>query len=157
IKQTNPSATSVYSLNYSWIPVTAGTGTFDCSSNSGSSPCVYASRNGFSGSKVSVSFPTSVPGYSLTGFGTVTIPYVQVTITEPVGTSFSRLFQPSVTSVNTGATAVCGLNPVAVPVPLVVLHSTSASSFNIQGNPTITIKGGPKRSIQVDSSSSTAV
>ncbi len=157
IKQTNPSATTVYSLDYSWIPVTAGTGAFDCSSYANSSPCIYASRNGFSGSKVAVSFPASVPGYSLSGFGTVTIPYIKVTITEPVGTSFSRLFQASVTSLNTGATAVCGLNPVAVPVPLVVLHSTSAASFDIQGNPTITFIGGPNRSVQVDSSSATAV
>jgi hypothetical protein len=153
IKQTN----STYNLDYSWIPATAGTGAFDCSSNSGSPPCVYASRNGFSGSKVAVSFPSSVPGHSLSGFGTVTIPYIQVTITEPVGTSFSRLFQASVTSVNTGATAVCGLNPVAVPVPLVILHHTASGALSVSGSATIKIFGGPNRSVQVDSSSSTAV
>jgi hypothetical protein len=153
IKQTNSS----YPLDYSWIPATAGTGAFDCSTNSGSPPCVYASRNGFSGSKVAVSFPSSVPGHTLGGFGTVTIPYIQVTITEPVSTSFSRLFQASVTSVNTGATAVCGLNPVAVPVPLVILHQTASSALSVSGTATIKIFGGPNRSVQVDSSSSSAV
>lgn len=148
----NSSASSVYSLDFSWIG-----SSFDCSTNASSPPCVYAAKNGYSGSKVAVSFPSSVTGApDLSGFGTIAHPYVQVTITEPVDTSFVRLFHIGNT-VNTGATAICGLNPVAVPVPLVVLHSTSASSLSTQGSPTITILGGPNRAIQVDSSSSTAV
>src|SRR5262249_41873250 len=77
-------------------------------------------------------------------------------ITDPVNMSFARIITRSAT-VNTGAAAACGLSPVAVPVPLVVLHQTAGSSFSTQGNPTITILGGPNRSIQVDSSSATAV
>src|SRR5215470_15713513 len=55
---TDPTASTDFpALDFSWI----GTN-FDCSTKAGSSPCQYASLNGYAGSHVSVSFPTSVPG-----------------------------------------------------------------------------------------------
>jgi hypothetical protein len=152
LQYTNPSATTSYGIDFSWI----GTD-YQCTTNVNSPPCQYAAKNGYSGSKVAVSFPSSVAGTpNLSGFGTIAHPYIQVTITQPVQQTFARLIT-RLSNVNTGATAVCGLNPVAVPVPLVVLHQTSTTSLSTQGNPTITILGGPNRSIQVDSSSTTAV
>ena len=93
---------------------------------------------------------------SLSGFGTIAHPYIQVTITQPVQQSFAKLITRT-SNVNTGATAICGLNPVAVPVPLVVLHQTAVGSLSKTGAATITILGGPNRSIQVDSSNAGAV
>jgi hypothetical protein len=152
LQYSNPSASTTYGIDFSWIG-----STFSCDTAPNSPPCQYASKNGYAGNKVSVSFPTTVEGApSLSGFGTIAHPYIQVTITQPVQQTFAKLIT-RLNNVNTGATAICGLNPVAVPVPLVVLHQTSASSLSTQGNPTIQILGGPNRSIQVDSSSTTAV
>src|SRR6266850_2125643 len=60
-------------------------------------------------------------------------------------------------TVNVKASAACGLSPVITPVPLVVLHRTASPSIQINNNASVTMLGGPPRSIQVDSSSSTAV
>ena len=130
---------------------------YDCSSNAGSPPCKYAALNGYSGSHVQVSFPSSLPGVSSipSGFGSIAHPYIEVKITDPVSMSFTKLI--SAGSVNMTAKAGCGLNPVAVPIPLVVMHPSSTGSFSTNGTPTVTIIGGPNRSIQVDSSSATAV
>src|SRR4051812_14006607 len=35
---------------------------YDCSTNASSPPCAYAALNGYSGSNVHVSFPSSLPG-----------------------------------------------------------------------------------------------
>ena len=147
IKYANPDL-----FTNSWI----GTA-YDCSTNTGSSPCVYASRNGYSGSNVSITWPASVPGAaSLSGFGTITNPFIKVTVTDPVPLSFTRIIS-STSSVSISASATCGLQPVSVPIPLVVLDPTSSASLSKSGSGTITILGGPNRSIQVDSSSTTAV
>lgn len=148
----NPSATTAYGIDFGWI----GTG-YDCSTHATSPPCQYASLNGFSGSKVAVSFPSSISGApSLSNFGTIPHPYIQVTVTDAVPLSFANLFIKTGSS-TISATAACGLNPVAVPIPLVVLHHTASGAVTLSGNPDIQIFGGPNRSIQVDSSSSTAL
>jgi hypothetical protein len=146
----NPSASSAFGLNFSWI----GTD-YSCSANDPTPPCKYAAMNGYPGSGVSVSFPSSVPGVPLTGFS-VPHPFIKVTITDPVQMSFIKVITRTPT-VNSGASAVCGLNPVTSTIPLVVLHSTASGSMLLNGGPTFTVIGGPNRSIQVDSSSTTAV
>ncbi|MBZ5626881.1 MAG: hypothetical protein LAQ69_50635, partial [Acidobacteriia bacterium] len=128
---------------------------YTCDTNTTSSPCRYAALNGYSGANVNVSFPSSVPGVSLAGF-TVTNPFIQVRITDPVALSFTKVFTATGT-VNVAATATCGLNPIHVPIPLVVLHKTASHALYLNGNPTIEILGGPNRSVQVDSTSATAV
>ncbi|MGI9101718.1 MAG: pilus assembly protein TadG-related protein [Terriglobales bacterium] len=140
-------------IDFGWI----GTA-YDCSTNTTSPPCQYASLNGFSGSAVSVSFPSSVPGYAgiPSGFGTIAHPYIKVVITHPVQLSFANLLLKTGTA-NVSATAYCGLNPVSVPIPMVVLHPTASGAFNRNGGATVTIYKGPNRSIQVDSDSATAV
>jgi hypothetical protein len=154
LKGTDPTAAADFpTLDFSWIG-----STFDCSAKPNSVPCMYASFNGYSGSNVSVSFPSSLPGVSgiPSGFGTVTNPYIKVTVTDPVATYFTRIAS-SIKTVNVTASAGCGLNVINAPVPLVVLHRTAGPSLQVNGSASVTVLGGPTRSIQVDSSSSTAV
>jgi hypothetical protein len=153
LKALDPAAESNYGLDLSWIG-----SSYDCSSLPGSAPCRYASLNGYTGSNVAVTFPGSVAGApSLPpGFGTIANPYIKVTITDPVPLSFAKLVSSSGTF-NISAKAECGLNPIAVPIPLVILHRTSTAALSVSGAATIKIYGGPNRSIQVNSTSTTAV
>src|SRR2546426_7074784 len=148
LKGTDPTG-NIPGVDFSWIDGS----TFDCSARPNSVPCMYASFNGYSGSNVSVSFPSSLPGVSgiPSGFPTVANPYIKVTVTDPVATYFTRIAS-SIRTVNVKASAACGLSPVITPVPLVVLHRTAKPSFNLNGGALATILGGPPRSIQVDSS-----
>src|SRR6266705_2053542 len=154
LKGTDPTASADFpGLDFSWIG-----STFDCSFMPNSVPCQYASFNGYSGSNVSVSFPSSLAGVSgiPSGFPTIGNPYIKVTVTDPVAMYFTKIVS-STKTVNVTASAGCGLSPVTTPVPLVVLHRTASPSFQINSNASVTMLGGPPRSIQVDSSSSTAV
>src|SRR5712691_833076 len=153
LKGTDPTASTDFpGLDFTWIG-----STFDCSAKPNSVPCTYASANGYSGSKVTVSFPASLPGVPPipAAYGPIANPYVKVSITDPVPMSFTKLVSSNGT-VNISAKAGCGLNPQNTPIPLVVLHRTASSSLSVSGSASITIIGGPARSIQVDSSSSTA-
>jgi len=151
----SPSASGQNGLqNFSWIG-----SPFNCSTNAVSPPCAYAALNGYSGSNVSVTFPSSLTGVNTipAGFGTIAHPYIKVVITDHVPMSFTKLVS-STGTVNITASAGCGLNPVAVPIPLVVLHPTSTGALSVaSAASSIKILGGPNRSIQVDSSSSNAV
>jgi len=154
LKGTDPTASTDFpGLDFSWIG-----STFDCSALPNSVPCKYASFNGYSGSNVSVSFPSSLPGVSgiPSGFPTIGSPYIKVTVTDPVATYFTRIAS-SIKTVNVTASAGCGLNVINAPVPLVVLHRTASPSLQVNGSASVTVLGGPTRSIQVDSSNSTAV
>src|SRR6266849_5157184 len=154
LKGTDPTASTDFpALDFSWIGPS-----FDCSTKPTSVPCMYASFNGYEGSNVSVSFPSSLPGVSgiPAGFPTIANPYIKVTVTDPVATYFTRIAS-SIKTVNVKASAACGLSSVITPVPLVVLHRTASPSFQVNGSASVTILGGPPRAIQVDSSSSTAV
>lgn len=154
LKGTDPTASTDFpALDFSWIG-----SSFDCSTKPNSPPCQYAAFNGYTGSHVSVSFPASLPGVTgiPAGFGTVANPYIKVSITDPVATYFTRVASPT-TAVNVRASAGCGLNVITAPVPLVVLHRTASPSFQVNGSASVTILGGPQRSVQVDSSSATAV
>jgi putative Flp pilus-assembly TadE/G-like protein len=154
LKGTDPTASTDFpTLDFSWIG-----STFNCSTHATSPPCQYASLNGYSGSNVSVSFPSSLPGVSgiPAGFPTIANPYIKVTVTDPVATYFTRIVS-SIKTVNVTASAGCGMHAINTPVPLVVLHTTANPSFQVNAGASVTVLGGPTRSIQVDSSSSTAV
>jgi hypothetical protein len=154
LKGTDPTASTDFpGLDFTWIG-----STFDCSTKSSSVPCKYASFNGYSGSNVSVSFPSTLDGVSgiPAGFPTVANPYIKVTVTDPVAMYFTKIVS-SIKTVNVKASASCGLSSVITPVPLVVLHRTASPSFQVNGSSSVTVLGGPTRSIQVDSSSPTAV
>src|SRR5258705_8142028 len=152
LKALDPAADSTYGLDLSWIG-----SSFDCSSKPDSAPCRYASLNGYSGANVAVSFPSTVAGAPSIppGFGVIPNPYIKVTITDPVSLSFAKLLSSGGTF-NVSAKAECGLDPIAVPIPLLVLHQTASAALSVGGAATIKIYGGPNRSIQVNSSSATA-
>ena len=151
IDPANPTA------NFAWIGSNGSS--FTCDSNASSAPCRYASMNGYStGANVKVEFLDSLPGVTgiPSGFGTIANPYMKVTITDPVPKTFSKLVSSGNTFDITAA-AGCGVQPVNVPIPLVVLNQTQPGSFSTNGGPTVQIIGGPNRAIQVDSHSTTAV
>jgi hypothetical protein len=130
---------------------------FDCSTNTNSPPCKYASLNGYSGANVRVTFPSSLPGVAPLPSALATAhPYVEVTITDPVRMSFTQMVTGNPT-VNIKAKAGCGVSPISVPVPLVILHQTSSAALSVTGSSKIHIFGGPQRSIQVDSKDAGAV
>src|SRR5258707_12410976 len=89
VNAVDPSASGQNGLqSFSWI---GGSG-FDCSTNTSSPPCRYASLNGYSGSNVSVTFPSTLSGVpSISSFGTIATPYIQVSIADPVPLSFSKM------------------------------------------------------------------
>src|SRR2546428_5826603 len=154
LKGTDPTANTDFpGLDFSWI----GAG-FNCGAKPNSPPCQYASFNGYTGSNVSVTCPAGLPGANgiPSGFPTVANPYIKVTITDPVAMSLTKLVSSTATF-NVTASAGCGLNAINTPVPLVILHRTAPSALSVSGSSKITVLGGPQRSIQVDSSSSTAV
>lgn len=154
LKGTDPTASTDFpALDFSWIG-----SPFICSAKPNTSPCQYALLNGYPGSGVSVSFPSSLPGVSgiPPGFPAITNPYVKVTITDPVAMSFTKTVSATKT-VNVTASAACGVHAINAPVPLVVLHRTASPSIQVNGSASITIFGGPQRSIQVDSSATAAV
>jgi hypothetical protein len=149
----DPAAQGTYGLDFSWVG-----STFTCATKPNSTPCQYSSLNGYSGSNVAVSFPSSLSGVTPlpAGFGAIAFPYVQVVVTDPISMHFTKLISPTSTF-NVTAKAYCGVNPVAVPIPLLVLHQTSASALSVGGAAVIKILRGPNRSIQVNSNSISAV
>ena len=130
----------------------------DCASAPTAAPCIIAKKNGYDGTlaanKVVMSFPASVAG--ATAPPGVAVPYVQVDVTEQVRTYFSWLLSKK-SAVGVHANATCGLGALAGPVPLVVLHPTASGALAISGSGGITIIGGSQRSVQVNSSSQSAL
>ena len=96
LKYQDPTVSSAYpQVNLGWV----GTA-YNCSTNTGSSPCKYAALNGgYSGSNVSVSFPgkpASAPPIP-TGFPGIASAYIQVSITDPVPMFFTKLLSTTTT------------------------------------------------------------
>ena len=134
-----------------------GTGSaFTCTTTDARTPCVYARHNGFGGTaadQVTIDFPTSAPGVNLAGGGGVNL--IRATVQRTLNTSLIRFVGPSTSMIK--AVAVAAIVDVFAPVPILVLHPTLSGSFHKNGGNTITICGGPDKSIQVNSSSSTSV
>jgi hypothetical protein len=147
-----------------FTPGTAFTCADATKANSG--PCFYANANGYNGSglvagadsnSVSVTFPASVSGVAtLPGTYNATAPYIKVELVDRVRTFFMPLATGSKTQ-DVRASAQCGLVPVATPIPIVILHPSASGALSVQGTPSVAIIGGPKKSVQVNSVSTTAV
>jgi Flp pilus assembly protein TadG len=155
LNATDPSVSGQDGLqSFSWMT----NGAFNCTSNAGSPPCAYASLNGYTGATVSVSFPSSLPNVTTlpTVFATP-IPYIQVTVTDTVPMLFTKVLPRTASSVTIHATAGCGVVPVNLPVPMVILHPTASGAFSVGGASVIKIFGGAQRSVQVNSNSPSAV
>jgi hypothetical protein len=155
---------------------TAGTA-FQCSGSTTAAPCKYAAMNsGYDaaalsssvpGYDVNFSFPSSVPGIPacsgtppaavcITPSAVSSHPYLQVNVTDRVQTFFAGLIRGS-TTMDVGAQATCGLVLSNSPIPILVLNPSISGSLSGNGNIDIHIVGGPQRSIQVNSSSASAV
>ena len=136
---------------------------FDCAANPTASVCQYAAKNGYDsanttpGNLVSVSFPASVIGVSTPPSGIAPTAFIRVDVLEHVQTFFLGLLSGSRTA-DVRAFATCGLELATSPIPILVLDpknpnvKPASSALDVQGNPTITIVGGPSKSIQVNSS-----
>ena len=134
----------------------------------------YAAKNGYTtgtlsagtpGVAVQVAFPTSVVGpKACTGTPPpatciatgVTNPYIKVNIQDRAPLYFASMLGAGRT-MDVGAQAICGVVYSNAPVPILVLNPTVSGAISGNGNITIKIVGGPQRSIQVNSTSSTAV
>jgi hypothetical protein len=117
---------------------------FTCASSDTRTPCYYAQTlNGFNDTTdtVSVSFPTATQ--------------VRVRVQRQVSTTLMSLLGPTASTISASGTA--GIVSIASPVPIIVTHPSLSGSLSFNGNPTITITGGPRRSIQVNSFSSSAI
>jgi hypothetical protein len=140
---------------------------YTCSSASTDAVCSYAKKNGYDGSTgnaVSVSFPTTAgtnapPGVTIPPAAIAgAYPFIRVDVIDHVATFFAGLLSASRTA-DVRAFSTCGVELATAPIPLIVLdpRSTDGATLSTQGNPTISIYGGPQQSIEVDSSATAAV
>ena len=148
---------------------TIGT-SFNCSTLPGATPCEYAALNGYNGTntspgnQVTISFPSSDPNVSnttppLPPAAMAAYPFIRADVVDHVQTFFSGLLTGNQTQ-DVRAFAVCGALLNQSPTPIVVLdpqNQGKTAALTVQGSPSISIYGGPARSIQVNSSSSSAV
>jgi hypothetical protein len=121
-------------------------------------PCSYASNNGFmtAADTVVVTYPSSpYNGVAGTSNPSFPQPFMQVAITRTLQTTLMHMFGSSTSSVT--AVGGAGIVQTSSPVPIVVLHPNLSGALSVAGNSSITICGGPSKSIQVNSISSTAV
>ena len=141
-----------------------------CTATDAITPCVYARKNGFGASAddaVVVDFPSAatvgLDPAILPAAASVPVSIIRVTITRSVHNNIIRMLGASATT-PVKALAVAAICDVVSPVPIIVLHPTRPTgttakngSFFINGNPTVTICGGPTRSIQVNSDSGSSI
>jgi len=155
------------------FPVGSPPGAFLCSAHTSVAACQYAALNGYNagglvaGQKsndVNIQFPGSVTGLNvcsptnpppcLPAGSTVANPFILVSVTDRVPTSLTRLVGGGSTR-DVKAAAVCGILEATAPVPIIVMNPSCQHPFEIDGASTVTIVGGPTRSIQVNSSNAT--
>jgi Putative Flp pilus-assembly TadE/G-like len=139
---------------------------FDCSTLSGATPCEYAALNGYDGknsvpgNQVKISFPSSDSNVNnvtppMPPSGMTSYPFIRVDVVDHVQTFFSGLLTGNQTQ-DVRAFSVCGALLTQASIPILILDPSSSAAL-LQGNPDVKIYGGPKRSIQVNSSSTTAL
>ena len=126
-----------------------------------SAPCIYGRYNGYDvrgglvadtpSAMVSVSFPGTVPGSPpAPPFPMAPVPYLRTDVVDRVGLTFATLVMARRTS-DVRAFAECGLVLAKAPIPIIVLNPLCSHAFQLSGNSTVGVIGGPTRSIQVNS------
>lgn len=123
---------------------------FTCDSYPTSTPCKYASYGGFSstaGDTITVTFPTSAAGVTLSGSDPTNL--IHVEISRDVPTTLMRLLGPTAATIKAVATAA--IVDVNAPIPILITHPSLDKALLLAGTGSITICGGPSRSIQVNS------
>jgi Flp pilus assembly protein TadG len=134
-----------------------------CSASDARIPCYYAqTMNGFNSSSDTVSY--DFPSAATVGVSSSTIStnpnfpvyLLRVTVQRQVPTTLFKFITSSNPTVMASATGA--IVSVTSPVPILVTHPTLSGALNLGGSgQKITICGGPTRSIQVNSSSATAM
>jgi putative Flp pilus-assembly TadE/G-like protein len=137
---------------------------FTCTSTSNYVPCKYAAFNGYNSAGLTSSTPNLVSvSYPVNPGGVTAQQAMQVIVTENVKLNLLPLITGSATQ-TIKASAICGIASVQVPVGLLVLDPTNGQAtgtqkgaFQMGGTKdSINIIGGPKMSIQVNSTYSAA-
>lgn len=134
------------------------TGVHTCGASAAGTPCYYAQTlNGFNSASTSdtVTYEPNPSGVSIASLSAVPVNLLRVTVSRNVPTTLMRLLGPTVTTVTASGTAAILDVPSAVPI--IVTHPTNPGSLSFNGNPTITITGGPSKSVEVNSSDPGAV
>ena len=138
-----------------------------CSAADAETPCVYARYNGFNlaGDTITIATNVPAPGVALSTDPSDPITTLQATVTRPVQTGLMRLVGAANT-MTIQARAVAAIISQNVPIPIIVTHPSLGASgsvpaaFHMKGGGStigLTICGGPSRSIEVNSSSTTSV
>lgn len=156
--------------------VASAANTYDCSTASPvPAPCSYASLNGFTssisqssgnsgtiGTNVFMDFNTlanankwGLGNLNFPPVATAAAPLVRIRITSNIPTWFAGMLK-GMTQQSTGATSICAVLQATSPIPILVLNPTIANAFQVQGTPNVAIIGGPSKSVQVNSSSTSA-
>lgn len=128
------------------------------STSASASAVAYGVKNGFASTEVDPEYPDCSTLAWCSGHVTLSGDspnLIQVTITKVVNTVFLRVLGINTTTVKAVATA--GITVEPQPVPILVLHPSASGSFAKNGSNTIQICGGPPRSIQVNSTSTTSI
>jgi len=150
------------------------------------SPCSYAAMNGFGssitrsaansgtlGNNVYIDFPTAasvgLSSLNLAPTGVAAAALIRVRVTNNISTWFAGMLK-GLTKMTTGASATCAVLQATSPIPILVLHPTMSASLLMNGGGSVSgtsctpkpcgdivIAGGPSKSIQVNSSSPTAI
>jgi Flp pilus assembly protein TadG len=140
-----------------------GASAYYCTSSSTTSPCTYAAKNGYTAG--ACSSPSSAvpgadcihvnlnPGVPVSNLDSQTPNEVQVTITRAVPMTLMKI--GGINSLDVSAQATAAIVDVSSAVPIIVTHPSMSGSFS--GSGSLTICGGPQRSIQVNSSSSSSI
>jgi len=127
---------------------------FTCTTTDGSTPCVYARRNGFGGSAVdtvSIDYPTTIAGVAVSSDP---VPVIRVTVRRTLNTGLIRFIGPSTTSV--ASIAVAAIVNQTNRVPLLITHPTFPGMLT-NGAALLKVCGGPPVSVQVNSDNAEAV
>jgi Flp pilus assembly protein TadG len=145
-----------------------GTSAYYCTSTDTTSPCTYAAKNNFTAAATACTSGANAtpgndcikvdpnPGVTVAGLDPGTPNELQVTVTRAV--SMTVLKMVGLNTFNVSARATAAIVDIISPVPILVTQPWMTDSFDLQDAATsITITGGPQRSIQVNSSSSSSM
>ena len=115
---------------------------YTCTTTDGTTPCVYARDNGFGGTSadtVTLSYPASVSGATLSP--SATVPAIQVTVQRTLQNSFIRfLGGPSTTTIS--AKGIAGIVGIVSPNSVFLLDTSAKDALNISGAAILTVSGG---------------
>jgi hypothetical protein len=134
--------------------------TGNCTTYPDITPCRYALKNGFGTSSdlVEIDVPTATAaGIDPASLSTVDpVNLIRVTITRHVNNGMIRMLGAANTT-DVKAVAVAAIVAVEAATPILITHPTLSQSLSTNGSTSITICGGPSKSIQVNSISTTAL